>query len=197
MEVRKIEVYNYDELSEDAQEKARNWYREGDNDFWSEYTIKDAKTIGALMGIDIDKIYYSGFWSQGDGACFEGRYSYKAGSVKAVKEYAPLDEELHRIAEGLREVQRRHFYHLEARVKHSGHYYHEMCTEIEVYDERDQYSERATNEAEEGITEFLRDFMRWIYKSLEADYEAENSDETVAENIRANKYTFTEDGNRF
>lgn len=25
-----------------------------------------------VVGIDVDKMYFSGFWSQGDGACFEG-----------------------------------------------------------------------------------------------------------------------------
>jgi hypothetical protein len=27
----------------------------------------------AEVGIEVDNIYFSGFWSQGDGACFEGK----------------------------------------------------------------------------------------------------------------------------
>jgi hypothetical protein len=75
-------VYQFDELSDEAKEKAREWYRQGNvtTRFWSECTIDDAKEIGKLLGMDIDNIYFSGFWSQGDGACFEG----KTGKYKLV-----------------------------------------------------------------------------------------------------------------
>ena len=46
---------------------------------WYESTFDDAKAIGALMGMDIDGIYFSGFCSQGDGACFEAGLSYRKG----------------------------------------------------------------------------------------------------------------------
>src|SRR3954466_15035963 len=108
-------LYKFGELSEDAKEKARQWYREADDgdNFWSESVIEDAATIADLMGIDLRQrpvklmnggtryepaIYWSGFWTQGSGACFEGTYTYKKGSAKAVRDYAPKDEALHAIA---------------------------------------------------------------------------------------------------
>ncbi len=39
--------------------------------------------------------------------------------------------------------------------------------------------------------------MNWIYRQLEKEYEYQNSDECVDENILCNSYTFTEDGKRF
>jgi len=36
--------------------------------------------------------------------------------------------------------------------------------------------------------------MRWIYRQLKTEYEYSVSDEVVAENIIANGYEFTEDG---
>lgn len=43
-----------------------------DYDDWSDYVQEEFKADMKLIGIDVDRIYYSGFWSQGDGACFEG-----------------------------------------------------------------------------------------------------------------------------
>ena len=106
------DVFTFSELSADAQQRAIDTAREwaAQDDFFSEYVIDDAKTIAALMGIEIDNIYYSGFWSQGDGAQFTGNYSYQKHGAKSVREYAPQDSELQLIANGLQDVQRRNFY---------------------------------------------------------------------------------------
>lgn len=94
-----ITTYSFDELSDKAKEKAREWFRSGDDfSIYAEDVVADAKAIGKIMGIDIKDVYYSGFWSQGDGASFTGRWAYKNGSVKVIKSYAPQDTELHRIA---------------------------------------------------------------------------------------------------
>lgn len=84
------EVFTFEELTEDAKEKAREWWRncENENSSFAEYVIDDCKEIASLFGLEIDKIYYSGFYSQGDGACFEGKYGYKKGALKAVQNYS-------------------------------------------------------------------------------------------------------------
>jgi hypothetical protein len=79
---------------------------------------------------------------------------------------------------------------LEASVKHRGHYYHEFCTEISV----DRYDIYPTEDAEEWVTELLRDFMRWIYRQLESEYEFQTSEEQIKETILINEYEFNEDG---
>ena len=198
--------YTFDELSDRAKETARDWWRESD-DFDPDCTMEDAATIADLMGIDLRTrpvklmgggtrydpvILYSGFCSQGDGACFEGSYSYRKGSVAAVKSHAPQDQTLHAIVQGLADAQRNHFYRLEASIKHRGHYYHSGCTEIDVFDREDNY--RDIGDAEETIKVLLRDFMDWIYRQLEAEYDYAMSAENVDENIRINEYTFDEDG---
>jgi len=47
------------------------------------------------------------------------------------------------------------------------------------------------------LTEQLRDLARWLYRQLEREYDYQTSDDEVDEAIRANDYTFTEDGRRF
>lgn len=195
MKTIETKVYNFDELSDDAKEKARQWCRENDDfSFHAESVLEDAKECAKLIGIDIDNIYYSGFSSQGDGACFEGAYSYKAGGLKAIKEHAPKDKELHRIAKALQDAQKAQFYNIHARVKQSGHYSHSGCTNIDVYHNDRPYD---SIKQEDAIKEALRDFMDWIYKQLEKEYEYHSEDAQVDESINANEYTFTETGKRF
>lgn len=190
-------IYTFNELSEDAKAKARDWYREGNSydSFYSECVIEDAKEAAACFGLDIDKVYFSGFWSQGDGACFEGRYRYKAGWREALKAYAPKDETLQRIGEALQHAQRKHFYTLEANTKHRGHYYHSGCMSIEVENREERGRNIGYQETE--ISDALRGFADWIYRRLEEDYDYHNSDEAIDETIEANGYEFTEDGARY
>lgn len=191
-------IYTFDELSESAKEKARDWYRVGGFDYeWYDSVYEDAKQCAALIGITIDKIYFSGFSSQGDGACFEGRYSYVKGAAKALKSHAPLDKTLARIADELQALQRKNFYRLSAKVKHRGHYYHAHCTDIDVMKEdNNSYVNYADSETDKELCEILRSFMNWIYKQLEKEYEYLNSDESVSETILANEYTFDVNGKR-
>lgn len=195
MRTETIEVFQFDELSDSAKEKAREWYREASaQDEWWDCVTDDAKTIGALMGWDIDEVYFSGFWSRGDGDCFIGRMGYAKGCAKAVKDYAPVDTELHRIAAEWQALQARHVYKVDAKVTKRDHRYaHENTVSFDVY--RDGAD--ATGELEDAVKEIGRDFMRWCYAQLEKEYEWLNADEQVDESIRTNEYEFTANGSRY
>ena len=206
------EVYKFDELTDEAKERAREWFRAGNLEGydWWEFVFEDAANIAELFGLDIrqrrvtlqngdtrfaESIYFRGFSSQGDGACFDGTYAYKAGARKAVRSYAPLDTELHAIVNALQAAQRPVFYQAQARIKQDGRYSHEYSMGVDVDTDGDaNVSDENHNTAADAITEALRDFARWIYKRLEEEYEFLNSDEQVDESIRTNEYEFTEDG---
>ena len=150
-EIIETTVYRLDELSDAAKEKARAWYREGGFDYdWFESVYDDFESIAEILGLRLKTrvvrlygggtrqkpcIWFSGFSSQGDGACFETFYSYRKGAPCRIREYAPQDAELHRIADALQVTQRRNFYQLNAEASHRGRYYHEHCMAISV--ERD------------------------------------------------------------
>lgn len=204
-------LYQFDELSESAKEKARDWYRQADagDNYFSECVIDDAATIADLIGIDLRQkrvnlmngtvrydpaVYWSGFSSQGDGASFEGSYCYKKGAAKAIRAHAPQDRELHRIADELQALQARNFYRLRASIGTSGRYCHEYSMDVNVEYAGDDC--RDVSAVEDDLTELIRDFARWIYRALEREYDYQNSDEAVDENIRANQYEFEEDGAR-
>lgn len=187
------DVFLFNELSDIAKQNAIDWYRTSSqyDNYYSESVIEDAKQIGSLFGLTIDNVYYSGFSSQGDGACFEGNYRYQKGSLKAVKQYAPLDVTLHNIVKCLQETQSKAFYKLAATCKQRGHYMHSGCMNVTVSHLDDEY-----RDAESDITESLRDFANWIYKQLESAYDYENSDEQIIEAIISNEYEFNVDGSK-
>ena len=193
--VKKITVYKFRELSEQAKEKALEKLYNINTDYdWFDTEFYDAKEIGKLMGIDIKDIHFTGFSSQGDGACFTGNYQYKKGSVKAVKDYAPLDIRLHNIAEGLAAVQRKFLYGISANVKHRGHYSHKYCTDINITITQNGYEIAYSSDDETIISELLRDFMDRIYRQLEKQYEYLTSKKAIQETIEINNYEFTADG---
>jgi hypothetical protein len=206
------EVFEFHELNDTAKEKARTWYRDGwDDRDWHEFVCEDFKTICVMLGVSLStrpvrlmgggtakkpRIYFSGFWSQGDCACFESDYCYEKNSVRRIKEHAPKDEALHDIAESLEAVQRRNFYQLLAYTQHRGRYYHEFCMRV-VVERRGPHYQDMTSDAEDVVTDALRDLARWLYRQLEREWEHQTSDENVDENIRANGYTFMSNGRRF
>lgn len=201
-----VKLYTFDELDDKAKERAMQWYREASNDdeWWS---YDDFIECATRLGIEIKYrtetttsgrtfsrpcIWFSGFWSQGDGACFEGSWSYKPDAVAAITEYAPQDTVLHGIAQRLHDIQSAHPLPLSAKVEHSGHYYHAGCTAIEIMDD----GEGDLTDVAKAVASELRAFMNWMYRQLEDQWEDINSDESVSENIRINEYEFYSDGRR-
>lgn len=142
-----------------------------DNDEFAEPVIEDFKELCAIIGIDVDNVYFSGFWSQGDGAMFTGSFYHKAGSVKAIKKFCPKDKELHRIAIELSKAQKKHFYSISGTIKHRGHYYHENCASFDFDDTRHNYGWTNSSFDENDFEQPLKELMQWLYSSLERSYE--------------------------
>ena len=192
-------AYQFNELSEEAKAKALDNNRDFNtsDEYWYENVIEDAIEIGGLFGIDIDKIYFSGFCHQGQGAQFVGDYAYKKGGLKAVKAYAPLGTFLHNIVKELQDIQRRYFYALSATVETNGGYSHEMATTIEVLDDRMTYGCGLESSAEEEVKNLLRAYMLWIYSNLEAENDYQTGDVAIAQSLQSNDMEFTVDGSDY
>ena len=205
-------VYPISELDDSARETARNWYRQHCFDHpWYDFVFEDFQTICEILGIRIatspvrivggpsreyPQVFFRGFWNQGDGASFAGRYCYATNSARAIRDHAPRDNDLHRIADTLHDLQRRNFYQLHADIRQCGRYTHEYTMRISV--ERDSPRwQPLTDDAEDTVIETMRDLARWLYRQLEREYEHQSSDEQVDQSIAINGYTFTADGERF
>ncbi len=211
-EIIETTVYRFEELADAAKENARAWYRDGGFDYdWHDAVYEDFQCIAEILGVQFKnrtvrlmgggtreepRIFFSGFWSQGDGASFECHYAYREGARAEIRSYAPQDTTLHGIADSLQAIQRRNFYQLRAEASHRGHYYHEYCMAISVERDSPTYQDMTTD-AEDIVAEALRDLARWLYRQLEREYDYLSSDDVVDEAITANGYTFTESGRRF
>jgi len=211
-------LYKFDELpTERAKEKARDWYRQIQDVHLVllDLNIDDFRQIAAIFGIEFAQrevqsartgkkwyeyqIYYTGFSCQGDGACFDGSYTYAADAPKKIREYAPQDSELQRIADDLEALQSRNAFQLIATCKQSGRYYHAYSMGVDVSradDDSENEPAPISAEDEKELRELLRDFANWIYRTLEKDYEYQTSNEAIDESLTANEYEFTEDGKR-
>jgi hypothetical protein len=199
------EAFSFDELSDSAKERARDWYRQSIDEIDFECVTDDFVTICDIIGIDLDdhevqlmgggkrrdpNIYYSVGYCQSDYAAFEGRYDYKATAPVCIKDHAPQDEELHRIVDQLTILQIQQGFGLSATIKYSDY----RGFHVEVYDRRNE--DRDVSEAEDAIRELVKDLARWLYKQLRDQSDYLHSDEQVDESINANEYMFDEEGNR-
>jgi len=171
MKIIETKVFEYDELSKEAQEKAREWFSNGnDYPFLSEsmeYTL--AELLKACdWQCDDAKIYYSLSWSQGGGAMFEGNVHFTYKKRKYI-----------------------------ATVRQAGYYYHYNSKEFDIVSDDDEQSEVYEGDLNEYFNNNYVDICKKLAKEGYRYIEDEDSEETIAENIRANEYTFTEDGKRF
>ncbi len=196
MRVLETKVYTFGELDEKAKARAVDDWRERAyaDSFWSDHEIEDFVTaIAPHMGWRIDKkeVYFSGFCSQGDGACFAGYWDADKVDPAKFRAEGSITAELLRIVDGYAELAKacaanQDGEHCSARVTHSGQEYHKYCTVFDV--------EGMTDDQEKELIELSRDLMQHLYRALEQEYEYQNSDECITETIEANEYEFTADG---
>ena len=183
-----MSTIKYQDLPEDRKEQIRNKHREaGLHDDWWEYVYEDAKEIGKQFGLDIEDIFFSGFWSQGDGVCYKGLLRFKECDESALpEEVRGVYQALH-VVNSLLKIMYSDDY-LFVGIKTDGRYSHEYGMDFRFYEERSYEADEIVNVHREGIEEALRDYARWIYKSLEAEYEYLNSDECIDEQLYDEEY---------
>jgi hypothetical protein len=199
------------ELSDAAKDKARAWYREGGFDYdWYDAVYEDFQRIAEILGLPQDPHrppdgrrhpagtlhLVPGFWSQGDGACFESFYSYRkhaprrdpgiraAGHRTAPHRRCPSGDPAPQLLSASRRCQPSR--PLLSRILH-GDLGRARQPDLAGHDRR----------CRGDVIEALRDLARWLYRQLEREYDYLSSDEAVDETIAANEYTFTEAGRRF
>ena len=184
MQTKAIETYGIEELEGRAKENALDWLREGLDYEWYDFVFEDAKKCASILGIEIDNIYFSGFYSQGDGACFDGRFSYAKGWKKELKMYAPIDRELVRIAQELQAIQAPYFYNLSGAIDCNERY---KSTKAVFHWSEDHMPV-------EDLSQVFTDFASWIYRNLAKEWDYLNSEECLIENAQANGYAFDSEG---
>ena len=199
MQANTVYSYTFNELSDSAKDKARDHYRQYGLDYeWYDFTFEDWKAALLLIGIDVSNIYFSGFSSQGDGACFECDYSYVPGWRKTVKSDfgGSMQTILLAAGERLQAIQRPFFYSVSATVKHSGRYSHSNCTDFTV-EPGERFESSDIIDLEDDIKSVLRGLMDDLYNGLESEYDHLTSDSVINEYLQDGELQFLESGTMY
>jgi hypothetical protein len=211
MKTIETKVFDFDELSDSAKENARDWFRGLRDSSDLDAVVEDFDTCAGIIGVEVRQRPFRtmggdtrtepavrwGLYTQGSGASFEGSYRYVKGAAQAIRQHTGnSDSELIRIADELQAIQKRNGYKVEARMTDgtdSNFYPHSGTMEVEVF----KGGAMADAETESAVTALMRALGDWLYRRLEEEDMYQSEDEQVDESIRANEYTFTEDGKRF
>ena len=197
MRVVETKVYTFEELSATAKEVAIENHRDVNTyDGWWEPIFEGITEEAEQAGFHVGNIYFSGFWSQGDGAMFE--YT-TLGDTLLNKFVDQLD------LSPLRKEWLRSQTFAQGRGDHSGHYYHENCCShvidfepnFSTYGNFWEWIGSFADQYEEFVIAEYKSLCRELYSRLEIYNDDLTSDEEVAETIIMNEWEFDVDGNNF
>jgi len=211
---------HYNELSTTAQDKVRNRYIESLDYEWWDCVYDDAKEDGYEKGFCIDKIYFSGFWSQGDGASWAGQIDVVQWLRTHTKDSIGLTAWIELINNNWADK------HIKvgnssSHYSHSGtmsfdhwevYYYMDVnhdtsplggdsiLKDIPVNTVMDLIMSDSTmpykreDDITEAIAESAREYADTIYKKLQQEYEWLCSDVVMLEHFENNDINFDEEG---
>jgi len=190
------EVYSYAELNTAAKENARQNYIEHIDWPWWEETYKYLKNMCKNFGLEITDIWFSGFYSQGDGACFEGTYTpQKENCLQHFTEIYPSEIEISKIVSELNALENKDFL---VRIYHQGRYYHENSVYIEIsYDDENLISDQLWKKQKEIIEQNLKALMQHIYSMLESVWDWKTSETIFKDLCELNEWYFLKNGELF
>ena len=171
MKTVKVNVYKFSELSEQAKEKARNWWREGGLNYeWWDSIYYDAERIGLkITSFDLDRYRHA-----------EGNFLLSANEVAAniFKEHGEQCETYKTATQFMEEWEP---------------VFNDYMDENGVNYESEMLEGHLMELEEEFLSSLLEDYSIM----LQNEYEYMYSDEYVNETITINEYDFTEDGSIF
>lgn len=180
------------EMHRDINVDHTEWWRDVEDMF-----IEDM----AELGIDVSDIQFSGFYSQGDGACFSG---YVCDVDKFMKAMGSSWDDYPRTLDVLKQLGE----DIHISWKHSkSNYYHENTLSFDIEYDRlvdelswdspqllldaaealDAAADAEYRVLEHDITSFVKGLCIDLYERLQDSYEHLTSDEAVAATIDANE----------
>ncbi len=175
MKTIEIKLYKFNELSEEAQERAINSLSDinVDSDWWDS-TYEDAKNIGLKLkyfGLDRNK--------HAEGEFIESALDC---AFKIKQEHGDMTETYKSAANFIEE-------------------YNAMFVKYEDKDKPQHVAEEHTDAFDDELDEMSDEFLKTILEDyaniLQGESEYLQSDEAIKETIEANDYDFTEDGKQY
>lgn len=138
-------------------------------DDWYEGVYEHVKEVGELFGFDIHHTRFTGFWSQGDGASWDGYVRPQNAEFHKIAEQYPDDQRLNAIAAELAPLALLGKTVFEVTWS-NGRYAHESTMDV-YYISGELEEEELDSTLFDNVTWAVREYAKWIYKKLEAEYE--------------------------
>lgn len=185
MEIVKIKTYGLMELKDEAYRRAIDNNRGILTDDFYDEQIKEAWTekLNALGYTNV-KILYSGFGSQGDGACFTATIDGIAW-IKAHKKSKQFAKLLDAFENG----------EASGAITHQWRYYFATSTSVNI--EYLGEADKEANEMELLIEAERAELGNKIYKELYDEYDHLQEEDCVADHLMASEVKFLENGEVF
>ena len=192
-----IKVYSFDELSDEAREKACQQVGDSmtDNAEWYGDTfdlfVGHCKDYG--MDVDVADIHFTGFYSQGDGA------SFVCNNIDTKKLLHTLGIQMN---DGLEEKVLDYIYEVDI-IRTSDRAYHEQTVHVELFIDEDaleeeeeirQYIHDIADTLEFKLEALKDDLCQQLYNDLEQEYDYLHSMEFVDEIAYGNNMLFLANG---
>jgi hypothetical protein len=194
MKTKTINLYQFEELTTEQQEKVLNKYRDFNDDMFESYVDDECNTLEITeSGFNNPIIHYDLDYSQGDGACFECKdfddfdfnlllkdwqHKHKNWIINIIKNYCEF---------GIRKNQfGYHYSHSKTRDFYIdyccplGYDFHKRI--IQAIYLAEQHIENLRYELSESLTNRLYEQLEWL-----------QSDEQIAEVLIDNEYYFNEE----
>jgi len=207
MKTIKIRLYEFAELEEKAKDKALKELSDINVNFdWYDTVFYDFQAIVKTLGITLttNNIHFSGFYSQGDGSAFEATV-YLPALADAIagekwKGYAPnieLDLPLCPTKRRVLKLMESEALDISPRIRQPTRCYYvraELNEQFPYNNHRFDRIEAELEKLEDWLQQVADKLNRYLYKSLQDDYEYQTSDKAIIEAVEANEYHFTADG---
>jgi hypothetical protein len=217
-------TYTYEQLDDNAKEKVKAWwYEHGLWDRWYEDTYEQYKEEGYELGFLIGKMYFSGFYSQGDGASWSGQIDIVAWLRAHTEDSIAREAWIQLINEGWAEK------HMpvgqDGRYCHSGTmsvaYWDGMIGDPESIQDLEpshqlmqqesifkgmnaldllnlitssDFDLKSMADIADALKESAKDYADKLYKQLREEYEYLTSEENLIESCDANDWKFNNEG---
>lgn len=186
-----VDGYKVEELEGSARQRVMDWLFEGAANYeWWECTVDHWKETLAAYGFSDVNIYFSGFSSQGDGACFDASVDVDALCLHLAKERPAFSNlvrfDILNYGASIDIIERRY--------SHEGTRHLDVANNWELDPDRHKALHPLFIEFCEAAEEFRRDICHEIYRDLEKEYEYLTSEEQLLETADANEYLFDANG---
>ena len=199
-------IGSFSELSPELQAEVIEKFRYSWNDFDPDFIIEDFCDAMEENGVDVlhKNVYFSGFYSQGDGSCFSGKVvnfvKYISDVVNSYKHLFNSDKEFKSFIRWCYHVYNDCDYDIE--IAASDRYFTiRVNTDITTELYRLDHVKRRSEEQEARFIRILDiiieekaiDDNTKLYKSIKDEYERSISDEAIENTIEANGLEFNLD----